>query len=178
MSEEKKTGTRIPLWLAIVITVGLSIPFTFHLGKYNLPLWVSFIVWAEYFALGANPSALKLIIPSFPYGCCLVGLWLTTTQLLTPLMGVEVALIVCNVIWIGVGVAVMVTNKTLNAGSLALFNGLSMTLAVHFTGTIPAIGATNPYAIIWLAVIWTVIAGYFGAFLGWLNITIMFPYEK
>jgi len=38
MSEEKKTGTRVPLWLAVVITVGFATPFTFHLGKYNLPL--------------------------------------------------------------------------------------------------------------------------------------------
>jgi len=60
----------------------------------------------------------------------------------------------------------MVSNKTLNAGSLALFNRLAMILAVYFTGSVPAIGATNPYAIIWLAVIWTAIAGYFGAFLG------------
>ena len=178
MSEEKKSGTRVPLWLAVVITVGLATPFTFNLGKYNLPLWASFIVWAEYFALGANPNALKLIIPSFPFGCAVVGLWLTTTQLLAPLMGVEVAFIVTNVIWIGIGIVIMMSNKILNAGSLALFNGLSMTLAVYFTRTIPAIGVTNPYAIIWLAVIWTVIAGYFGAFLGWFNVVITFPYEK
>ena len=35
---------RVPLWLAVSITVVVSLPFGLWLGDYNLPLWVSFIV--------------------------------------------------------------------------------------------------------------------------------------
>jgi hypothetical protein len=40
----------IPLWLAVAITVLVSMPFGLWLGKFNVALWCSFIVWAEYFA--------------------------------------------------------------------------------------------------------------------------------
>ena len=65
---EPATRNRVPLWLAISITVVVSLPFGLWLGDYNLPLWVSFIVWAEYFVLGAKPAALKVIIPAFLIG--------------------------------------------------------------------------------------------------------------
>ena len=32
----------------------VSLPFGIWLSRWNLPIWVSFIVWAEYFALGAK----------------------------------------------------------------------------------------------------------------------------
>jgi len=179
--DKKKGGTivqRIPLWLAVAITVAIATPFAFHLGKYNLPLWLSFIVWAEYFALGANPSALKLILPSFLYGAIAVGLWLTTTVFLSEYTTVEIAFIIANFIWVSIAVYGMKWHKILTTGSLALFNGLSMTLGIYFTGSIPSVGVSGAYATVWLAVIWTVVAGYFGAFLGWLNVTITFPYVK
>lgn len=57
----------IPFWLAVAITAIVFLPLTMFLGKYNIPLWVSFIVWAEFFAFGANvKDAGKLILPAFP----------------------------------------------------------------------------------------------------------------
>lgn len=75
---ELETVNRIHLWLAVAITVALSVPLTYELGR----LWASYIAWAEYFALGANPSALKKILLCFAYGVVAVGLWLTTSVLL------------------------------------------------------------------------------------------------
>ena len=57
------TKDTIPLWLAAAITVVVSLPFGLWLGDWNLPLWIAFIVWAEYFALGAKPKVLTTIIP-------------------------------------------------------------------------------------------------------------------
>ena len=59
---------KVSLPWAVALTVFISLPFTFFLGKYNFPLWVCFIVWAEYFALGGKPDTWKLIIPSLPFG--------------------------------------------------------------------------------------------------------------
>ena len=64
----QKTKNTIPLWLAIAITVVVSLPFGIWLDKLNLPLWAAFIVWAEYFALGAKPSALKTMVPAYTLG--------------------------------------------------------------------------------------------------------------
>ena len=65
---ETETKNTIPLWLAVAITVVVSLPFGIWLGKLNLPLWAAFIVWAEYFALGAKPSALKIMVPAYTLG--------------------------------------------------------------------------------------------------------------
>src|SRR5512147_2394179 len=62
------TVDRVPLWLASSITVVVSLPFGLWLGDFNLPLWVAFIVWAEYFQLGAKPVVLRTIIPAYLIG--------------------------------------------------------------------------------------------------------------
>ena len=78
---------RVPLWLAVSITVVVSLPFGLWLGDYNLALWVSFIVWAEYFVLGGKPAALKIIIPAFLIGV-FGAMWITTgTALLEEILG-------------------------------------------------------------------------------------------
>jgi hypothetical protein len=69
-----KIKETIPLWLAVAITVLVSIPFGLWLGKWNFTLWVGFIVWAEYFQYGAKPSAIKLILPSYTYGAIVTGI--------------------------------------------------------------------------------------------------------
>ena len=61
--ETVQTKDRIPLWLAVAITVVVSLPFGIWLSRWNLPIWVSFIVWAEYFALGAKAQALSRSCP-------------------------------------------------------------------------------------------------------------------
>jgi hypothetical protein len=39
-----RSRDRVPMWLAVAITVVVSLPFGLWLGDYNLPLWVAFIV--------------------------------------------------------------------------------------------------------------------------------------
>lgn len=183
---ELVTVNRIPLWLAVAITVAVTTPLTYKLHHWNVPLWVSFITWAEYFALGANPTALKKIFLCFAYGAVAVGLWLSTSLLLGALglepMGMW-AFIIANFIWVSLAVWGMKFHPILQEGSLALFNGLSMTLAVFFTGSANNVLsgaqiAAGPYASIWFAVLWTTIAAYLGALMGWFNVTITFPYTR
>lgn len=65
-------------------------------------------------------------------------------------------------------------HRILQEGSLAVFNGLSVTLAIFFTGSANNVlsvssGTINPYLGIWFDVLWSVIAGYIGAVLGCFN---------
>ena len=177
---------KVPLWLAVAITVAISIPLTYQLGRWNVPLWASYIAWAEYFALGANAAALKKILVCFAYGSVAVGLWLTTSLLLGFVglkpMGMW-ALIIANFIWVSIAVWGMKFHPILQEGSLALFNGLAVTLAVFFTGSASHAlscftSSSSPYLGIWFAVIWSVIAAYIGAILGWFNILITFPHTR
>jgi hypothetical protein len=172
MSEQKVRET-IPLWLAVAITVVLSIPFGVYLGKYNFPLWAAFIVWAEYFALGAKPSALALIYPAFSYGAIVTGASMFVTVLLAKAMDPNLALAISLFIFVAFIVYSMRWWKTLQVGSLPLFNGISMLLAIYFTGSYPAAG--NALADPWIATAWTIVAGIFGGILGWFNVTITFP---
>ncbi|WP_054843663.1 DUF1097 family protein [Vulcanisaeta souniana] len=67
--EEYKVVQRVPFWLAVALTVVISIPFGVFLGPpFNIALWSSFIAWAEYFAFGAVYKALKYIYTLFPLG--------------------------------------------------------------------------------------------------------------
>ena len=71
---EVKTKETIPFWLAVGITAIVFLPLTIFLGKYNIPLWVSFIVWAEFFNFGATvKKAWKFILIAFPASCNLRG---------------------------------------------------------------------------------------------------------
>lgn len=171
---------RIPLPWAVSITVALSLPFGLYLGKFNFTLWVSFIVWAEYFVLGANVDTWKLVFPSIPAGALAAGLWMATTTLLQSIIGGDIiwSMIIGNLIWVTALLYVIPRYGALTKGTLAVFNGLSLFLAVYFTGSIPDVGPmTNPYWVIFLAFVWTTLMCYFGWFLGWLNVTIIFPKE-
>lgn len=163
----------IPLWLAVAITVVVSLPFGLFLGTYNLALWVAFIVWAEYFALGAKPEALRLIIPCFVLGAILTGAAMFTTVLLAPTLTLNVALALSLFVWVGLMVYIMRYSSTLSKGSLAYFNGISMLLAVYFTQSYPptADALLQP----WVAAVWVILSGLLGAALGWFNVTITFP---
>lgn len=82
-----------------------------------------------------------------------------------------------------IGVSIMVYSmkyfKTLQVGSLAYFNGMSMTLAVIFTGSTPKLNfvAAHPQSATFIAALWCIAMGWFGAILGWLNVVITFPKE-
>ncbi len=183
---ETETKETIPLWLAVAITVVVSLPFGLYLNKwsgglnvYNIPLWVAFIVWAEYFALGAKPSALKTLVPAFIAGVLLTALTMFANKYLTDAMpkdwteGANLALAISLFIGVGAMVYIMRFWPVLANGSLPYFNGISVLLGVYFTNSIPA--GTDPYVAPWMAAVVAIAGGLLGAALGWFNITITFP---
>jgi hypothetical protein len=174
--ETAKTKETIPFWLAVSITVMFILPLGLYFGQYSLPLWVAFIVWAEYFALGANLGTIKTIIPAYTtgafWGVCMILLytWLATFMTGASVYPMYIAL------FVGVSVMVYVMKyfKVFQTGSLPYFNGLSMLLAVYFTGAHPAF-TTNAYVLVLLAGAYALAGGYLGWFIGWFNVTITFP---
>jgi hypothetical protein len=173
----------IPMWLAVAITVAISLPFVTYLGKWNFTTWISFIVWAEYFALGAKPAALKTILPAFTASSIWTGfmVWLITPFSGLPSLFAKGDLAVQAAFFVGVCIMVYVMKyvKTFAEGSLPYFNGMSMCLAVIFSGSFPKIGyiAAHPQATTFWAALWCIAMGWFGAFLGWFNVVILFPKE-
>jgi hypothetical protein len=187
-------GTRdtIPLWLASAITVCVSLPFAIWLGDYCLPIWVSFIVWAEYFALGAKPAALRIIVPAFVLGSISAAIIMTGYLILQTRLGEgtvvsigawalsydDVALFVASFIGFSVFVyAMRFVPVTRQGHALPFFNGISMTLGVFFTGVFleAAPDGLTPILEPTVAAIGAILAGLLGAGLGWFNVTIMFP---
>jgi hypothetical protein len=168
----------VPLWLAVGITVVVSIPFTLWLGIYNMAVWCSFIVWAEYFALGAKPAAIKTILPSFAYSAALTGLSLAAIPLFSflPSLVTPGDLAVAVALFIGVCFMVfsMKWTKVFQEGSLPFFNGISMVLAVYFTSSFPQIGVPAGVAPLFAAA-WTILLGAFGCALGVFNVWLTFP---
>lgn len=177
------TVDRIPLWLASAVTVVVSLPFGLWLGDYNLPLWVAFIVWAEYFQLGARPAALRTIIPAYLIG--VVGATSITTvnallERLIPDATIvsrgDVAAFVSFFAGFCVLIYAMRWMGPTRTGTLPFFNGISMTLGVLFTGAFePAVGPGVDAALLPLvAGIGAGLAGLLGAALGWFNVAILF----
>jgi len=198
---ETETKNTIPLWLAIAITVVVSLPFGIWLGKINFPLWAAFIVWAEYFALGAKPSVLKSMVPAYILGVVGGALICEFYQLLDKILSTP-----SNVL-VNFGLQ-QLTNDNLalyasffvgfciliyamkwmpvvgGANTLPFFNGVSVFLGVYFTGSFMGwfkdfnIGTdTIGYAIVIFAAISAILGGLLGAFLGWFNVVILFPRE-
>ena len=183
---ESGTRNRVPLWLAISITVVVSLPFGLWLGDYNLPLWVSFIVWAEYFALGAKPAALKTIIPAFLIGIFGAMCITTATAGLERLLdgvGLVAEHDVAAFIGMFVGFCVFlyavrwVPMQLFTSASLPFFNGVSMMLGVFFTAAFitAAPEGIDPILEPAVAAVGAALAGLLGCFLGWFNVTILFP---
>ncbi len=180
--EKKQIVERIPLPWAVSLVCVFSLPFGLFLGKFNFPLWVSFIVWAEYFTLGANPSTWRLIFPSIPAGAAGGALWVLTSIVYTSSTSHQLALFVGltigALVWVTILLYVMPRVQAFTAGSLAVFNGLTLFLGVYFTRSTPQVGAMgSPYWVVLWAFIWTTLMAYFGWFLGWLNVTLTFPKE-
>jgi hypothetical protein len=176
---------RVPLWLAVAITVVVSLPFGLWLGDYNLPLWVSFIVWAEYFVLGGTPAALRVIVPAYLVGVFGAMCVTTGTALLERLLdgaGVVAERDVAAFIGLFVGFCVFlyavrwVPLPLLGSASLPFFNGVSMMLGVLFTSAFitAAPAEIDPILEPAVAAIGAALAGLLGGFLGWFNVTILF----
>lgn len=184
MSETETT--RIPIWLAVGITATLSVPFGTLMGVYSIPVWASFIAWAEYFTFGATSDQLKWIYGLFPLGAATMAVFATVNNYFVNVLGMN--LIVSSTIWILVFVSAATYLLTkIPRGmekSLAYFNGLSIFLALYFAG-IPGGPGTGGGPLIsgdlawlvnpWVYWLWASLAGVFGAFLGWFNILITFP---
>jgi hypothetical protein len=180
-----ETTDRVPMWLAVAITVVVSLPFGLWLGDYNLPLWVSFIVWAEYFVLGGKPAALKVIIPAFMIGVLGAALITTGTVLLERVLDGATLVAehdVAAFIGMFVGFCIFlylirfVPMDLFGSASLPFFNGVSMLLGVLFTGAFIAAApeGISPVFEPAVAAVGAVLAGLLGCFLGWFNVTILF----
>lgn len=170
------TKETVPLWLAVAITVVVSLPFGLYLGEYNLPLWAAFIVWAEYFALGAKPQALRIILPAYATSAILTGVTMSAVAITAPNLPENAALAIGLFVGVGAMVYIMRFSKTLEAGSLPYFNGISMLLAVYLTGAYPTTAfTTEPGLMPLVAAGWAILAGLLGAALGWFNVAITFP---
>ena len=177
MIETRPNPTLIPLWLAVGFTVLLAMPFGLWLGKYNFTLWVAFIVWAEYFALGGKPSALRIILPSFSAGAILTAGILLLMPAFSFLPSIRTPNDFSSSVVLAGGVAflvfVMRWSVTLQKGSLPYFNGMTMTLAVFFSGSYPKLATTVLAPL--EAGVWAVLMGTFGALLGAFNVWLTFP---
>lgn len=176
-TQEAQYKETLPLWLAVAITVVVSVPFSLWLGGWNFAVWCSFIVWAEYFALGAKPAALKTIIPAFAYSAVLTGLTLAVIPLLAFLPSLVTPGDLAVMVALFVGVAVMVYSMrwatVFQDGSLPFFNGISMVLAIYFTGSYPQV-VSGPLTPLWAAV-WAILMAVFGGLLGVFNVWLTFP---
>ncbi|MGD0863601.1 MAG: DUF1097 family protein [Candidatus Limnocylindrales bacterium] len=200
MATETETETKntIPLWLAIAITVVVSLPFGIWLEKLDLPLWAAFIVWAEYFALGAKPSALKIIVPAYILGVVGGALICEFYQVLDKIFNNptgtvvnfslqtltydNLALYISFFVGFCILIYAMKWMPVTQIGTLPFFNGVSVFLGVYFTGSFMGwfkdfnIGTdTIGYAIVIFAAISAILGGMLGAFLGWFNVVILFP---
>tara|TARA_B110000444_G_C18485877_1_gene431294 strand:+ start:59 stop:616 length:558 start_codon:yes stop_codon:yes gene_type:complete len=175
-SQQGELKDLIPLWLAVGLTVIVAVPFGLWLGKYNFALWCAFIVWAQYFVLGAKPAAIKIIIPSFCSAAFIIAasLWLASFLSFLPSLVTDGDLALTVGLSLGSCFAVysMRWAKVFEEGSLPFFNGISMVLAIYFTGSYPDFGGILPAP--FGAAIWASVMCVFGCFLGFFNIWVMF----
>jgi hypothetical protein len=191
-----ETKNTIPLWLAVAITVVVSLPFGIWLGKVNFPLWAAFIVWAEYFALGAKPSVLKNMVPAYILGVVGGALICEVYTAISKLLGSgqvldfglqqltndNLALYVAFFVGFCVLIYAMKWMPVNGVWSLPFFNGVSVFLGVYFTGSFMTwfkdfnVGTdVIGYWVVIFAAISAIIGGLLGAALGWFNIVILFP---
>ena len=183
---ETETKNTVPMWLAVAITVVISLPFGLWLKEWSVPLWAAFIVWAEYFVLGGKPAGLKIMVPSYILG--VIGAVLVLIVMVafgkTPLGDVKLVTagdvsiaLAFLVAFCGLIYAMKFMPVTGGAGTLPFFNGISMGLATFFVGIYFTYGGLNVDSLLVPIVtgIPAILAGLLGAFLGWFNVTILFP---
>jgi hypothetical protein len=180
----------LPLWIAVPITVAVSLPFGLWLGAWSLPLWLAFIVWAEYFTLGARPAALRIMIPAFVSGVVGATFALVVALFVGSLIGDAGIVVPGDLAWfVGLPLAfipVIYAMKFLpfveGPGGLPFFNGISMGLATFFVGIYATYGGLTLPANSILAPLVTsipaILGGLLGAGLGWFNVAIMAPFGR
>jgi hypothetical protein len=166
----------------------VSLPFGLWLKEWSLPLWAAFIVWAEYFALGAKPDALKIMVPAYILG--VVGAALVLVLMVAFQKGIpdvklleptDVGIAIAFFIGFCVLIYAMKFFPVTQTGSLPFFNGISMGLATFFVGIYATYGGLKvegdlaAYFVPIVTAVPAILAGVLGAALGWFNVTIMFP---
>ncbi|OJV80216.1 MAG: hypothetical protein BGO37_02185 [Cellulomonas sp. 73-92] len=158
--------------------MAVSVPFTLWLSHWNLAVWCSFIVWAEYFALGAKPAAARTILPAFATSAIGTAILLAIIAALNSTAKLVTAGDIAVIAVLGVGcgglVYLMKFWQVLQSGSLPFFNGISMVLAVYFTTSFPHVTDQASLTALWAGV-WTVVLGAFGVLLGMFNVWLTFP---
>jgi hypothetical protein len=177
---EVKIVQRIPFPWAVSIVCVIALPLALFLGKFNFPVWVSFIVWAEYFTLGGTAKTSRLIFPSLPFGAIFAALWVATAVFYMTVaahqLNLFIGLVIGALIWVTILMYAIPKSRIFTQGSLAVFNGISIFLGVYFTKSFPAVGPMgNPYWPILWAFIWAMLMAYLGWIFGWLNVALTFP---
>jgi hypothetical protein len=174
---------RVPFWLAVAIAVTLTWPAALYAGRFAMPLWAVFVVWAEYFVLGAKPEALKVMIPNFIYGSLsvtvgtLLYIWIESWGLIGDAKtNTTFALAVAYFIVFCVLLKTMEFGWPFASTGLPLFNGVALTLGIFFTGTYWHLFETSSlYVIALLSSLTAIAAGIMGSIVGWFNVVITFP---
>lgn len=176
--EQPVVKERIPFRFVGVFICVATVPLSFVLGNFNFALWVCFVVWAQYFLYGANPSSIKIIAPSFFTGATFGLLWSGTGVLISILYGNEYAMwgSMLGALFAFIMLTMIQNIHILNKGSLAVFNGMSMIFAIFYTGSYPAVGPLdNPFWCLFWAWIWTLVMALVGWLLGYFHIMLTFP---
>jgi hypothetical protein len=117
-----------------------------------------------------------VMVPAYALGVALTGVIMVAVAVLAPSLPTNAALAICLFVGIGAMVFGMRYSKTLQAGSLPYFNGISMLLGVYFTGAFPSTFTTDANLLPLVAAVWAILGGLLGAALGWFNVTITFPH--
>ncbi len=185
MSGETKTVERIPFPFAVGILVCLILIPGLFLGKWNFTTWIIFITWAEYFVFGATPAAWKRMIPSLAFGSATAALWVANWTLFESLFGTNfqstfatwLILGATNFIWVTGLCYAIAKIKLFQDNGLACFNGLTLFLAVWFTGSFPQVfeAGTSAYVLIFFAFVWNTVMCWLGYVAGVINMWLTFP---
>ncbi|MDR1799985.1 MAG: hypothetical protein LBR19_08945 [Bifidobacteriaceae bacterium] len=184
---------RMPMWLAIAITVVCSIPFGAWLDKFSLPLFVSFTVWGLYFLFGANiQGAVKVIIPCFiagGFGALLVQMFamalvkafgsdFVSSFFNSKLDKADWGIVIAYFIGFCVVVGSMAFVPLFQKGTLPFYTGIALSLGVIFFGQAIGLGSawlgepTNTFVLAISSYIHCVVAMILGCGLGWLSVTL------
>ena len=182
---EKKE--RMPMWLAVAITVVAILPAGLWLDEFSLPLWIVFAVWAEYFAFGGTLKGARTLAPAFLAGAGVALVVQSFAVFLINLFGDvqlvvpgDVGIFVAYFIGFCVFVWIMKFFTVLQGGSLAYFQGIALTLGSIFTGQGAAwVGhSTNSYVLLIGATIVAVVACFTGILIGWFNLALVGAKEE
>lgn len=162
--------SRIPIEVVVGVLAGVSCLVT--ISGLGLPVWALFIGWAWYFALGATPSAFKVIVPAAFPGTLLAGLclWLMGVLANAGFTGMP-NMIVC--VTLTVFLLMCALRIPACSASLPAFNAYSSVFALYAIGSFPDL----PIGAILSCCLWALIGNLLGPVFGWLSIVLQFPYK-